>query len=501
MAHLLGIDLGSSSVKVSLVDSASGKTLGSGLSPTGQELKILAPESGWAEQDPKTWWLHTEKAIAKLAKITSLEKVSSIGIGYQMHGLVMLDEKGNTVRKSIIWCDSRAVELGREAAEELGEEAIATTTLNSPGNFTASKWAWVKTNQPKVLAKAKTVMLPGDYIAFRLTGERNTTASGLSEMILWNFSSREPAYAVIDHYGLDADLLPPLVPNFGDQGGVLPEVAQKLGFRQNVRVTYRAGDQPNNAYSLKVLEPGETAATAGTSGVIYSVTDQLNFDKQQRVNTFSHVNDAPGADRLGVLLCINGTGSAYAWLRRTLGAGGVLPGYPQLNNWAREAQIGSDGLLFYPWGNGAERLLGNQNPGASLVGLNFHRHGNPELSAAIQDGIAAALAYGAQALAEVGTAPNVVRAGRANLFLSDRFCQAFSQLTGAPLELYDTDGAQGAARAAGVGGGEFTDHEQALAAIECTGNFAPKPALEGAYTEFFGRWMNGLSLPENPTAG
>ncbi len=492
MAHLLGIDLGSSSVKVSLVDSNGGRVLAAAQSPTKQELKINAPQAGWAEQKPELWWKHTEKALALLSKNHPLTEVNSIGIGYQMHGLVLLDDEGKSVRPSIIWCDSRAVDLGRAAEAAIGVETIESTTLNSPGNFTASKWAWVAANEPKVLAKAVTAMLPGDYIAFRLTGERNTTASGLSEMVLWNFASREPAYAVLDHYGLDVSLLPPLVPTFGPQGEVKHEVCEQFGFRQNTQVTYRAGDQPNNAYSLKALNPGETAATAGTSGVVYAVTDKQKYDQQQRVNTFLHVNDSEAAARLGILLCINGTGSGYAWLRRTLGAGGVMPGYNQLNTWASESAIGSDGLLFYPWGNGAERLLGNSEPGATIRHLNFNRHGAPEMTAAIQDGIAAALAYGGNAMGELGAQPTVVRAGRANLFLSDRFCQAFSQLTGAPLELFATDGAQGAARAAGVGSGAFADHKEALASLEQIGGFRPKAELADAYADFFGRWQEVL---------
>lgn len=492
MAHLLGIDLGTSSVKVSLVDSNGGRVLAQAQSPARQELKINAPQAGWAEQNPELWWKHTEKAIAMLAKKQTLTAVNAIGIGYQMHGLVLLDAAGKPVRPSIIWCDSRAVDLGRQAEAAIRQHTIESTTLNSPGNFTASKWAWVAENEPKVLAKAVTAMLPGDYIAFKLTGERNTTASGLSEMILWDFASRQPAYAVLDHYGLDASLLPELVPTFGPQGQVKQEVCEQFGFRQNTQVTYRAGDQPNNAYSLKALNPGETAATAGTSGVVYTVTDQQKYDQQQRVNTFLHVNDTAEAERLGILLCINGTGSGYAWLRRTLGAGGVMPGYNQLNTWAGKSTIGSDGLLFYPWGNGAERLLGNTEPGATIKHLNFNRHGAQEMTAAIQDGIAAALAYGGNALGELGAQPTVVRAGRANLFLSDRFCQAFCQLTGAPLELYATDGAQGAARAAGVGSGTFSAHEEALASLEQIGGFAPKADLADAYSDFFGRWQEGL---------
>ena len=491
MAHVLGIDLGSSSVKVSLLDTATGRTLDQEQRPAAAEMAIEAPRPHWAEQDPHRWWANTTEAIRALKARHSLAEVSAIGVAYQMHGLVLLDAEGEVVRPSIIWCDSRAVALGREAAESIGQHRIETTTLNGPGNFTASKWAWVARHEPEVLARATTVMLPGDYIAFKLTGERNTTASGLSEMILWDFGQRRPASFVLEHYGLDVDLLPPLVPTFGDQGTVLAEVAQEFGFRQNARVAYRAGDQPNNAYALNVLEPGETAATAGTSGVVYAVTDQRVYDRQQRVNAFLHVNAAAEAERLGVLLCVNGTGSAYAWLRRTLGAT-ALPDYAQVNAWAAESEIGGDGLRFYPWGNGAERMLGNADLGARLEGLTFARHGAPELCAAVQDGIAAALTYGTRGLDDVGARPQVVRAGRANLFLSDRFAQAFAQLGEAPLQLYDTDGAQGAARGAAVGAREYADHAEALASLRVVAEFEPRAELAAAYEDYYERWLAGM---------
>ena len=494
MAHLLGIDLGSSSVKVSLVDADTGRLLASAQRPAEEEMPMAAARAGWAEQDPQMWWSHTLGALDALRERHDLGGVEAIGIAYQMHGLVMLDAAGEPVRPSIIWCDSRAVETGAAAAARMGERAYAESTLNAPGNFTATRWAWVAEHEPEVLARVSAVMLPGDYLAYRLTGERATTDSGLSEMILWDFAERAPARAVLDALGLDASLLPRRVPTFGDQGAVRGEWVRRFGLGAGARVSYRAGDQPNNAYSLKVLDPGDTAATAGTSGVVYAVTDERKFDRQQRVNAFAHVNDAPDAQRLGVLLCVNGTGSAYAWWRRVLGGGAdELPGYARLNELAGAGGVATDGLLYYPWGNGAERMLGNRELGARLEGVRFARHGPAQLSAAVQDGIAAALAYGADALAEVGARPRVVRAGRANLFLSERFAQAFAQLTGAPLELYDTDGAQGAARAAGVGAGVFATHAEALASLRCLRTFAPRDDLREAYAAYDERWRAGLS--------
>ncbi len=365
--------------------------------------------------------------------------------------------------------------------------------LNSPGNFTASKLAWVAEHEPEVLAKAHTAFLPGDYIAYRLTGERRTTDSGLSEMVLWDFQRSERADQVLAAFDLPQTLFPQAGPSFGEQGVVLKAMCERFGFRQNPRITYRAGDQPNNAYSLNVTAPGEVAATAGTSGVVYQVTDQRRFDTQQRINSFLHVTSTVDAQRLGLLLCLNGTGSAYAWLRRTLSGAGELVDYPTLNKLAGDSLPTSESPRFYPFGNGAERLLGNRAPGASLVGVDFLRHSPGQLVAAVQDGIAAGLARGAGVIRDLGSELGVVRAGRANMFLSPRFCRAFTQLTGVPLELFDTDGSQGAARAAGVGAGCFADHAAAFYALECVDRYEPHADLRPAYEDYFARWTAGLS--------
>ena len=493
MAQLLGIDLGSSSVKVALVDAARGTCIATAQSPTDREMLINGPQPGWAEQDPESWWAELARALDLLRQRHALDEVKAVGISYQMHGLVLLDRQGQPLRPSIIWCDSRAVAIGDEVAQQLGHERLAATTLNSPGNFTASKWAWVAMHEPQVLAKAATAMLPGDYLAWRLTGERYTTASGLSEMVLWSFAKRELAQDVLRELQLDEQLLPPRVSSFELQGQVSREVCERFGFRQNPLLTYRAGDQPNNAYALRALQPGDVAATAGTSGVVYAVTDQQRYDVQQRVNTFLHVNDSATAERLGILLCVNGTGSAYAWLRRLLAAAGRHElDYAALNALVDAAPVDGETPRFYPFGNGAERLLGNRTLGARLEGLHFNSHGASALAAAVQLGIAAALAYGTGIIAGLGSQPKVIRAGRVNLFLSESFCEAFCELTGVPLELYDTDGAQGAARAAGVGAGIFSSHEEALQQLYRTAVFDPGGERAAAYADFYGRWLADL---------
>ena len=389
--------------------------------------------------------------------------VRAIGISYQMHGLVAVDAAGSPVRPAIIWCDSRAVATGEAAFEALGRGACLRRLLNSPGNFTASKLAWVKTNEPEVFARIHTVMLPGDYVAFRMTGEIRTTVPGLSEAILWDFEREEAASFVLEHFGIPRAMIPETVPTFAPQGALTAAAASELGLAAGVPVAYRAGDQPNNAFSLNVLSPGEIAATAGTSGVVYGVAGRASFDEASRVNSFAHVTHAPGRPRLGVLLCVNGTGILYRWLRGVLGG---TAGYDELNALAAQAPPGSDGLRVFPFGNGAERTLRNAAPGASVRGLDFNRHGRPHLLRAAQEGIVFALQYGLGIMRGMGIVPATVRAGQANLFLSPLFASTFATVTGCRVELYATDGAQGAARGAGVGAGVYAGPAEAFAGLD-----------------------------------
>ena len=485
---LLGLDLGSSAVKASLLDAATGRVVSSAQSPQ-HEMPISAPQPGWAEQDPAMWWQHTALAIRAALAGQDVSKVAAIGISYQMHGLVTLDAHNQPVRPAIIWCDSRAVETGAQAFAELGADVCLARLLNSPGNFTASKLRWVQQNEPAAFARIRKIMLPGDYLALRLTGEAQTTASGLSEGTLWDFSTNAPADFLLQHWGLDHSLLPALTPTFGQQAGVLASVAAELGLPAGIPVAYRAGDQPNNAFSLNVLNPGEIAATGGTSGVVYGVTDKLAYDPQSRVNGFAHVNHTVTDPRVGVLLCINGTGILYAWLRRTLG--GNLS-YPELNALAAAAPAGSEGLSVLPFGNGAERMLGNRRIGSQWSGLDFLRHTPGHLARAAQEGIAFSFSHGIAGMKATGLTPKKIRAGNANLFLSPVFRDTLAATLGVSIELVRTDGAAGAARGAGIGAGIYKKPADAFTGLEVIETINPNPALVGPCQEAAARWEGAL---------
>ena len=487
----LGIDVGSSSVKVSLLKVADGSCAASAFFPS-EEMTIMAKKAGWAEQDPVLWWENMKNALAVVLQKANVNKndIKAIGISYQMHGLVALDEKGEVIRPSIIWCDSRAVEIGDKAFTELGSDYCLGSCLNSPGNFTASKLKWVKENEPELFARIHKIMLPGDYIAYKLTGKMQTTVSGLSEGIMWDFTKESVAYKLFSYYGFSSSLIPEIVPTFSKQAEILDSVAAELGLPAGIQVSYRAGDQPNNAFSLNVLEPGEVAATAGTSGVVYGVNDSLACDQQSRVNNFAHVNHSSAQKRLGVLLCINGTGILNSWLRRNVANG---MDYASMNDVAVKAPVGADGLLVYPFGNGAERVLGNASPGAAIKGIGFNTHNQSHMLRAAQEGIAFSFRYGVDIMGEMGIKADVVRAGKANMFLSPLFRQTMANVLNARIELYDTDGALGAARGAALGSGIYSSAAETFANLKCLETIVPDTD-KSAVNEVYNKWKNQLNF-------
>jgi len=488
---VLGYDLGSSSVKASVMEVATGKVLASATCPS-EEMPMTSHKPGWAEQDPELWWEYVIQATQELAANADLAAVEAIGIAYQMHGLVAVDQDLEVLRPSIIWCDSRAVEIGNKAFDELGEGYCLSHLLNSPGNFTASKLKWVKENEPQLYEQIYKIMLPGDFIAMKMTGKPQTTASGLSEGIFWDFKEGKLSDRLMEHYGFNPDFIPEVVDTFSVQGEVTEAAARTLGIPKGVKVAYRAGDQPNNAFSLNVLNPGEVAATAGTSGVVYGITDKPDYDPKSRVNTFVHVNHAvQGQQRYGVLLCVNGTGILNSWFRNNMTGINKMT-YEQMNAVIAKAPIGADGLKILPFGNGAERMLENREISSQVHGLNFNVHQQAHMFRALQEGIVFALYYGFKVMSGMGMQIKTVKAGQANMFLSPIFREAFVNTTGATVELYNTDGSQGAARGAGVGAGIYPNFEQAFQGLTTLKVIEPQPQLQEAYKSAYEAWEEVL---------
>lgn len=489
--YLLGYDIGSSSVKAALVDALTGVCVASDFFPkTEAPIKALKP--GWAEQDPDSWWSSLKEATASVLVKSGVlpSDIKAIGISYQMHGLVAIDRNGNPIRDAIIWCDSRGVPFGEKAFKEVGADKCLSRLLNSPGNFTASKLKWVKENEPELYAGIYKVMLPGDYVAMKLTGEICTTPEGLSEYMLWDFKEDGPAQFLLDYFGFDSSLLPDIRPTFSEQGRVTEQAAKELGLAPGIPVSYRAGDQPNNALSLNVFNPGEIASTAGTSGVVYGINGSVDYDPLSRVNNFAHVNHTVEAPRIGVMTCINGTGILNSWIKRNVAGKNVL--YSEMNELAAEVPVGSEGVTILPFGNGAERVLRNREIGCSFHGINFNIHDRRHIFRAAQEGIVFSFYYGMEIMQQMGLEITRIHAGNANMFLSPVFRNTLASVSGAVIELMDTDGAVGAAKGAGIGAGIYKDNTEAFASLKSLDTICPA-ADRGPYLEAYARWKEYLN--------
>ncbi len=488
---LLGLDIGTSSIKASVVDADSQQVIASAQFPD-TESPISSPQAGWAEQDPEMWWQNSIEAIRRVNSSGQFDpyQIGAIGIAYQMHGLVMVDKNRNVLRPSIIWCDSRAVQIGEMAFQGIGEDICLSHLLNSPGNFTAAKLAWVQENEPHIYEQCDKIMLPGDFIAMKMTDEITVSNSGLSEGIFWDFQSDDLSTDILDYFDFDEDLIPTIRPVFSEHGRITTEIANLLGLKVGTPVTYKAGDQPNNALSLDVLNPGEIAATAGTSGVVYAVSDQINYDPQSRINSFAHVNHGLNQqNRIGILLCINGTGILNRWIKENIGKD---YSYAQMNEMASKVKIGSDGLLIMPFGNGAERMLNNRIIGSQFLNLDFNIHQSAHIFRAAQEGIAFSLKYGFDLMQANGVEPKVIRAGKANMFLSDIFSSALVNATNTPVELYDTDGAKGAALGAGFGAEHFSSLKESFSKLTKLKVIEPNASQVAEYQVVYADWEERL---------
>ena len=488
--YFLGIDIGSSSIKIALIASKTGKNISTVQEPK-TEMPITAAKKGWAEQDPEAWWNHICKGVQRIKKenqVTS-NQISGVGIAYQMHGLVLVDDTGTLLRNSIIWCDSRAVVIGDKAFGEIGKRYCENQLLNSPANFTASKLKWVQENEPDVYARIHKIMLPGDYIAFRFSNQINTTVSGLSEGIFWDFKSDTLSKELLDYYDISEKVIPELVETFSVQSIVSEQGANESGLAAGTPILYRAGDQPNNALALNIFNPGEVAATGGTSGVMYAVTDNLSVTECARVNNFAHVNHKVGGQkRIGKLLCINGSGIQYRWLLNNLS----VASYEEMNQLATDTAVGADGVCLLPFGNGAERMLGNKNVGTRILNLDLNRHHKGHLCRAALEGIAFSFVYGFEIMKSDGVVPKVIRAGNDNLFRSQIFGETIATLLGESIEIYNTTGAIGAARACILKEGDY-DTFTSFLSNDHIATFTPLNNAS-AYETAYQAWKKELQL-------
>ncbi len=485
---LLGIDLGTSFIKVSVIDSISQSCIASVQYPE-KEVSIVSIQSGWAEQSPDQWWFDIKQAIINLNKTRKYNPndIKAIGISYQMHGLVLIDKKGNVLRDSIIWCDSRAVSYGAKAEEKIGKEKCYTHLLNAPGNFTASKLAWVKENEPSIYDDIYKVLLPGDFISYRMTNELSTTPSALSEGVFWDFKKNNISIDILNYFDFDKSIFPEIKDVFSNHGQLSNDVALELNLNPQIPITYKAGDQPNNAFSLNVIEHGEFAATAGTSGVIYGIINTLNGEINAKINRFAHVNHDKDSVRIGTLLCVNGAGIMNKYIKQKFGSD---LSYHTFDDLAATVTPGSNGLHILPFGNGAERIFDNRTIGAHIENLDLNKHESPHFFRAVQEGVAFSFKYGFEHMCSSNFFPIKIKAAKSNMFKSPVFKEAFVNLIGVSLEIYDTDGSIGAAKGSGVIIGAYSSPLDACTIQKPIEKIFP--TKETLYNELYNDWLISL---------
>ena len=485
----IGLDIGTSFVKVALTEINSGKAIDL-ISYPEKEQDIISIKNGWAEQDPNVWWQNSCEAIRLLINRNNINPVNikGVGVSYQMHGLVMVDSSGKCLRNSIIWCDDRAVDIGKKAYYDLGNQFCVENLLNSPANFTASKLKWIKDNESELFSKIYKIMLPGDYIAYKLSGKINTTKSGLSEGIFWDYKKDKISTELLNYYGIKESIFPEIVPSFGYQCCVDEKGANDTGLTPNTPINYRAGDQPNNALSLNVLTPGQIAATAGTSGVIYAVSSNILTSESERINNFIHVSNDDNLI-IGKLLCINGAGIQYSKLKNDLN----IESYDEMNEMSNIPPVGSSNLIYLPFGNGSERMLNNKNIGSKLINFDQNVHEDSFVIRSTLEGIAFAFVYGMQILIKDGVKPVNIRAGNDNLFRSNVFGETIATLLNLNIEIYETTGAIGASRAVDLHLGDFDKFGNNIIENDFLKNYYPQKN-KFDYLNAYNLWLKELKL-------
>ncbi|MFL6335582.1 MAG: xylulokinase [Pyrinomonadaceae bacterium] len=458
---LLGIDVGTGGSRALVVDE-SGRVVASA---TVEHEPFASPRTGWAEQDARDWWRASEAAVREVLQAdgVSAEEIACVGLTGQMHGAVLLDERDEPLRPSIIWCDVRTHEQCRALTEQVGAERLIQLVSNPAlEGFTLPKMLWVREREPEVWGRVRSVLLPKDYVRLRLTGEKATDVADASGTLLFDVTHRKWSDEMLELAGLDRSLLPRAFESSEITGRVSAEGAKATGLLEGTPVVAGAGDQAAGAVGMGIVRPGAVSATIGTSGVVFAATDRPALDPKGRVHTFCHA--VP--ERWHVLGVSQGAGLSLRWFRDQFGAGaddGRDP-YERLGEEADTVPPGADGVLWAPY------LMGERTPHldpharAALVGLNAS-HRRAHVVRAILEGVAFSLRDTFTIFEEMGVPVESIRLGGGGA-RSRVWRQIQADVYGREVELVEADegAAYGAALLAGVGGGAWTSVDDACAA-------------------------------------
>jgi len=446
--YVLGIDVGTGGTRALIIDEQ-GRVVASA---TEEHEPFASPKIGWAEQRPEDWWRATgiavKSALAK-AKLSG-DAIACVGFSGQMHGAVMLDEKMQVVRPALIWCDQRTEKQSRDLADKIGESKLIQLTCNPPlTNFTLTKFLWTRENEPQNWVRVRHVMLPKDYVRFRLSGERAIDMADASGTLLLDVTNRRWSREVLDATGIDERILPSLHESPDVCGQVSVEGAAATGLKPGTPVVAGAGDQAAGATGMGIVRPGAVSATIGTSGVVFAATDRPALDPRGRLHTFCHA--IPG--RWHVMGVTQAAGLSLRWFRDQFGAGtndGRDP-YERLSDEAAKVPAGSEGALWAPYLMGERTPHLDPNARGALVGLSAS-HTRAHVIRAIMEGVAFSLRDTFTIFDEMRVPVSNVRLGGGGA-RSELWRQIQADVYGRDVEIVEAEegAAYGAAILAGVG--------------------------------------------------
>lgn len=488
MSYLLGIDIGTSGTKALLIRSGSGEVVAS----TTKIYPLYTPKPLWAEQDPEDWWQATVEAIRELLTKTGVDgkDVKGMGLSGQMHGSVFLDENNQIIRPAILWCDQRTGAECDWITSTVGADKVVDLTSNPVlTGFTAPKIIWLRNNEPQNFAKVKKVLLPKDYVRFRLTGEFASEVSDASGTSLFNVKKRQWADEVLDAIGIPRDWMPRVYESPEVSGKITAEAAKLTGLAEGMPVVGGGGDQAAGAVGNGIVERGVISSTLGTSGVVFAFSDEPAVDPQLRVHTFCHA--VPGKwHQMGVMLS---AGGSLRWFRDTfadteMAVARQIDGDPYdiMSEEADNVPPGSEGLIFLPYLTGERTPYPDPNAKGVFFGISL-RHTRPYFVRAVLEGVAFGMRDSFEILKEMKVPIQQVRASGGGA-RSAVWRQIQADITGYEHVTINVDEgpAYGVALLAGVGTGVWSSVPDACrSTISVELSTTPDQSAHSVYADYY----------------